>query len=70
MSHALHDEPLAELSAPYWIDSPLLQHGLGSCSCVHTPTPAPAHLSATLRLIAAGLVSGLLVVVLAVAVMG
>ncbi|MFJ8927386.1 MULTISPECIES: hypothetical protein [unclassified Streptomyces] len=68
MSHALHDEPLAELSAPYWIDSPLLQHGLGSCSCVHTPTRA--HLSATLRLIAAGLVSGLLVVVLAVAVMG
>ncbi|MFJ9083844.1 MULTISPECIES: hypothetical protein [unclassified Streptomyces] len=68
MSHALHDEPLAELSAPYWIDSPVLQHGLGSCTC--NLTPAPAHFSAMLRLIVAGLVSGLVVVVLAIAVMG
>ncbi|MFJ8932021.1 hypothetical protein ACIRLA_36255 [Streptomyces sp. NPDC102364] len=67
MSNTLRDAPLAELSAPYWINSPVLQHGLGSCTCDLTPTSVNS--SAALRFIVAGLVSGVIVVVLALAVM-
>ncbi|MFJ8955318.1 hypothetical protein ACIRO1_35030 [Streptomyces sp. NPDC102381] len=67
MSNTLRDAPLAELSAPYWINSPVLQHGLGSCTC--DLAPAPANSSAVSRFNVAGLVSGVIVVVLALAVM-
>ncbi|WP_425839761.1 hypothetical protein [Streptomyces fractus] len=67
MSNPVRAGEPAELTDPYWLDSPVLGHGPAICECdVSTPSWNRA---ATLRLVLVGLASGLIVVGLALALM-
>ncbi|MHC5260844.1 hypothetical protein ACYSUO_23425 [Streptomyces sp. UC4497] len=33
MSNAARTDEMAELTAPYWLDSPVLKHGSSPCRC-------------------------------------
>ncbi|MEB8338203.1 hypothetical protein [Streptomyces endophyticus] len=67
MSNIVRAEELAELTDPYWLDSPVLGHGRTACECEDSE-PSWGRAGA-LRLVLVGLASGLIVVGLAVALM-
>lgn len=67
MSDTVRAEEQAELTDPYWLDSPVLGHGRAVCDC-HGSRP-PRDWAMALRLVLVGVASGLIVVGLAVSLM-
>ncbi|MFJ8957277.1 MULTISPECIES: hypothetical protein [unclassified Streptomyces] len=67
MSDTARTQQLAELSEPYWMDSPVLRHGLSACAC-DLPEP-PRNRVGALRSTLVGLAGGLVVLGLAVTLM-
>ncbi|MEV8315015.1 hypothetical protein AB0Q95_12635 [Streptomyces sp. NPDC059900] len=66
MTDAPIPQPRAELSAAYWLDSPLLeQHGL--CGCGLEDDAAPRLREGTVRYLLVGLACALIVIALATA---
>ncbi|MFZ3555202.1 hypothetical protein [Streptomyces sp. BH055] len=68
MSNIVRAGEPAELTDPYWLDSPVLGHGTSTCTH-DRPEPSRSR-EATLRMVLVGVASGLIVVGLAVALMG
>ncbi|MGD6748984.1 hypothetical protein [Streptomyces sp. BH105] len=67
MSDTVRAEQQAELSDPYWLDSPVLGHGHAVCECAGPE--ARRNRAMALRLVLVGVASGLIVVALAVSLM-
>ncbi|MGW6054186.1 hypothetical protein [Streptomyces sp. NPDC055189] len=67
MREAPTPQPKAELSAAYWLDSPVLeQHGL--CACPLEDDAAPRRREGTIRYLWIGLACALIITALAAAV--
>ncbi|MFZ3573217.1 hypothetical protein ACOKM5_40435 [Streptomyces sp. BH097] len=67
MSDIVRAEEQAELSDPYWLDSPVLGHGRTVCAC--DGSEVSRNRAMALRLVLVGVASGLIVVALAVSLM-
>ncbi|MGW2340449.1 hypothetical protein [Streptomyces sp. NPDC001661] len=67
MSDTVRAEETAELTDPYWLDSPVL--GRGRTVCERGGSEPPRNRGMALRLVLVGVASGLIVVALAVSLM-
>ncbi|MFD7292374.1 hypothetical protein ACFV9W_03730 [Streptomyces sp. NPDC059897] len=67
MSDTVRAEGQAELTDPYWLDSPVL--GRGRTVCERDGSGPPRNREMALRLVLVGVASGLIVVGLAVSLM-